>query len=235
MAKISNLSKDNPTQFDINHMLKNNIFSTLNCHNIGRILEFNSVTQTCTVEVLQIKQYNAKIFKPVPITNVPLIILGTKNAGITFPNPVGTICVLIFMDRNIDNFMETEESYVPSTTRMHDFTDCIALCTFRTLVNPITDYDEDAISLVNKEIINEVENITSLKIYPNLFEVATSGKVKISNNTQNLATLIQNFLTACEGIAVDTQTGLLTASSKQSFTDLKNQFNELFTANTQAE
>lgn len=227
MAKISNLSKDKPTQFDINHMLKNNIFSTLNCHNIGRILEFDPKTQTCTVEMLQVKQYNAKTFKPAPITNVPLIILGTKNANITFPDPVGTICVLIFMDRNMDSFMETEESYVPSTTRMHDFTDCIALCTFKTLANPITNYDDDAISLVNTGLADEVENTTSLKVYPNLMEVLTNGKVKIANDTQSLAKLMQDFLSACAAMAIDVNTGTLTTESIQNFTNLKTYFAEL--------
>lgn len=227
MAKISNLSKDKPTAFDVNNMLKNNIFSTLNCHNIGRITEFDPDTQLCTVELLQIKQYNARTFKPVPITNVPLIILGTKNANITFPDPVGTICLLIFMDRNIDSFMETEESYTPSTTRMHDFTDCIALCTFKTLVNPVKNYDENAISMVNTDIVNEVETSTSLKVYPNLIELLTSGHIKVANDTQSLAKLMQDFLSACAAVAIDVNTGTLTSESIQNFTNLKGYFAEL--------
>ena len=128
------------------------IMSRLNCHNIGRILEFDSATQTCTVEMMQIKQFNEQAFIPAPITQVPLIILGAGGGHITMPNPVGTICLLLFLDRNIDNFMETGEAYVPETSRMHDFTDCIALSTFTTLANPLSNYDDEAISIFNEPL-----------------------------------------------------------------------------------
>lgn len=229
MAKINQLSKGRTTALELNELTKNAVFAGLNCHNVGRIIEFDKDTQLCTIEMLQIKQFNTQSYIPAPITDVPLIILGNGGGNITLPNPVGTLCLLIFMDRNIDNFIETGEQYTPDTGRMHDFTDCIALCGFKTLINPITDYDENAVSLLNSTIINEVENSSSLKVYPNLIEGLTSGKIRLANNTRSLASLMQSFLTACENIAVDTQTGLLTASSKAAFTSLKSQFAELLT------
>lgn len=219
MAVINKISKAKPTQLEINQLLKTNIFSNLNCHNIGRILEFDPTTQLCTVELMQIKQFGDQAYTPAPITQVPLIILGAGNAHITMPNPVGTTCLLLFLDRNIDNFMETGEQYMPDTARMHDFTDCVALTTFKTLVNPIQDYDEQAISLLNED--------TSLKVYPDSVEVQTTGKIKLANTTQNLASLMQSFLSVCENITVDTNTGALSSASKQAFASLKTQFEEL--------
>ena len=223
MAVINQISKAKPTQLEINQLLKTNIFSNLNCHNIGRILEFDSTTQLCTVELMQIKQFGDQAYTPAPITQVPLIMLGAGNAHITMPNPVGTTCLLLFLDRNMDNFMETCEQYMPDTARMHDFTDCVALTTFKTLVDPIQDYDEQAISLLNKDTDQE----TSLKVYPDSVEVQTTGKIKLANTVHNLATLMQSFLTACENITVATNTGIITPESKQTFTDLKTQFKEL--------
>ena len=219
MAKIKKAKK---AQINFNETLnlqQNAIMSRLNCHNIGRILEFESTTQLCTVELMQIKQFGDQAYTPAPITQVPLIMLGAGNAHITMPNPVGTTCLLLFLDRNMDNFMETCEQYMPDTARMHDFTDCVALTTFKTLVDPIQDYDEQAISLLNED--------TSLKIYPDSLEVQTTGKIKLANTTQNLAALMQSFLTACENITVDTNTGALSPTSKQAFTNLKTQFEEL--------
>lgn len=227
MAVINKISKEKPTELEINQLLKSNIFSNLNCHNIGRILEFDPTTQLCTVELMQIKQFNDQYFTPAPITQVPLIMYGAGNAHITLPNPVGTICLLLFLDRNMDSFMETAEQYVPETSRMHDFTDCVALTTFKTLVNPVQNYDEKAISLLNESIVDEVKKETSLRVYPDGLEVETSGKIKLANTSQNLATLIQNLLTACEDITVDTNTGALSPASKQAFTNLKAQFEEL--------
>lgn len=234
MAKIRELYRNQVNFNDVMEIAQDAIMSRLNCHNIGRIIEFDKLTQTCTVELMQIKQFYNKLITPAPITQVPLIMLGAGSAYITMPNPVGTICLLLFLDRNMDNFMETGEQYVPDTTRMHDFTDAIALTTFTTLVNPLDDYDEDAITLFNEGLIEEVEKLSYIKIYPAKIEIqaadkakiALDDKVNISNTKRNLATLIQSFLVACEAIST-VNGGALTSSSKQQFTNLKTQFQEL--------
>lgn len=234
MAGINNISTNEPNLLQIMQLVKNSVMSRLNCHNIGKILEFDAATQTCTVELQQIKQFNGRDYRPAPITQVPLIILGAGGGHITMPNPVGTICLLLFIDRDIDAFLETGEQYTPETTRMHDFTDCVALTTFKTLVNPIQDYDEEAITIWNEGIIDEIKNTSSIKLYPEKIfaqnsaggQITVSDKINIQNPTQNLATLIQAFVTACEGI-VTVNGGALTPDSRQAFTDLKVKFEEL--------
>ena len=187
---MAEMRKPENTQSNFNEAMEiaqDAIMSRLNCHNIGRIIEFDTLTQTCTVEMMQIKQFNEQTFIPAPITQVPLIILGAGGGHITMPNPVGTICLLLFLDRNIDNFMETGEQYVPDTARMHDFTDAIALTTFTTLANPIQNYDENAITIsyqnanikVKDEIvINSQGNVTinsPTAITLNAPDVSTTG------------------------------------------------------------
>lgn len=235
MSKIRKISKSEADNNYILELSQDTIMSRLNCHNIGRILEFDKDTQTCTIELMQIKQFGEQFITPAPITDVPLIILGTNNAHITMPEPVGTICLLLFMDRNIDTFLETGEQYVPATGRMHDFTDCIALATFKTLVKPIQNYDDKAITLYYEEIIDEVKNYSSIKITPSGItlnnslggEISVMDKITIKNNAQSLATLMDTILTACENISVDPNRGVLTPESKQQFTELKTQFKEL--------
>lgn len=168
------------------------IMARLNCHNIGKILEFDDVTQTCSIQLMQIKQFNEQQITPTILTEVPLIICGAGNGHITFPDPVGTICILLFMDRNIDAFLETGESYVPETTRMHDFTDCVALTTFKTLANPLTEYDLNAITMqyqnsnikVKDEISMNAKNDIHLKSITKIIldapSVETTGNLKIS-------------------------------------------------------
>lgn len=282
MAKLRKVRKSPIDEIGINKLLEESIMSRLNCHNVGKIIDFDANTQTCTVEMMQIKQFGEKYYTPAPITQVPLIIYGGGNGFITLPSPIGSYCLLFFMDRNIDNFLITGEKYVPDTGRMHDFSDCIAVTTFSTLANPITNYDEDAISLLNKTIIEEIEYSTFVKIYGNeiIFnsssktednqynsdfefsdkllnveistkteeenttsklnidsnqisissglgcQITTSDKLSISNTNQNLNSLIQAFITACENITT-VNGGALTPASKQTFTDLKTQFEEL--------
>lgn len=235
MPDIQQISQNEPSITDILGLLKTNVFSNLNCHNIGKILEFNPATQTCSIQLMQIKQFNNRQITPTILTEVPLIIYGSGGGHITMPDPTGTICILLFMDRNIDAFLETEASYVPQTSRMHDFTDCIALTTFKTLVNPLTEYDEKAVTIMNEEIVEEVKQKSFIKVYSQqiLMQNALGGqinvgkKINIQNNQQSLASLIQSFLAACESITVDPESGVITPASKQLFTDLKTQFEEL--------
>lgn len=241
MAKIQEIQK---SQIGFNAAMdiaQNAIMSRLNCHNVGRIVEFDPATQLCTVEMLQIKQFNDQYITPAPLTEVPLIILGAGGANITLPDPVGTVCLILFMDRNIDAFIETGETYTPDTARMHDFTDAVAISTIKTLVNPIQNYDTNALSLMHEKLINEVLNQSYIKIYPDSIEITNvqsetargsikvGEKINIGNSSKNLADLIQSFLTACENITVVTNTGVLTPEVKQQFTDLKTQFEELLT------
>ena len=239
MTPIKQITK---AQIDFNSVMElsqDAIMSRLNCHNIGRIIEFDPTNQLCTVELMQIKRFNDQYITPAPLTNVPLIIYGSGGGHITMPNPVGTICILLFMDRNIDAFLETGESYVPPTTRMHDFTDCIALTTFKTLANPLTEYDEKAVTIMNEEIVEEIKNKSYIKVYGDNVQIKTtqgeatsaainvSNKINIENNLQNLSDLIQGFLAACEAITIDPRTMTLTDESRQLFTNLKVQFEEL--------
>lgn len=190
MTNGFHLHKEEPGLSDILYQIKLSVLANLNCHNIGKIIEFDEDTQTCTVELMQLKQYNGRTFPPAPITQVPLFIYGAGNGHITLPNPVGTICLLLFNDRNMDNFMLTGEQYIPETTRMHDFTDCIAITTFKTLANPIKNYDKNAltISYQNANIKIKDEIITNsqgdytinspVKIILNAPEVVTTGNLK---------------------------------------------------------
>lgn len=189
--------------------VKNNIFSNLYCHNIGRILEYDAITCTATVEMLQVKQWYGQSFYPTLITDVPIVMFGTANCRITMPNPVGNYCVLLFMDRNIDNFMETGEAQLPATERMHSMSDCVALLTINSNINEAPMYDENALTLSNEQ--------NFIKIKPD--------SISIANDKQNLASLIQEFLTACENIVCGSYP--LTSSSKKAFTDLKTKFEEL--------
>lgn len=241
MARIRQIQKSKIDFYNVLHLSQEATMSRLNCHNIGRIIEFDKTTQTCTIELMQLKQFADEIVIPAPLTEVPLIIYGCGDATITLPNPVGATCLVLFLDRNMDAFMQTGEQYVPDTARMHDFTDCVAITTFRTLANPIEDYDDTSISINYQALVNEVLYYSTIKNFgssinlkvintdeenPNTSEINIADKIKVQNTAQSLASLIDALLTACEGIAT-VNGGNLTPNSKQAFTDLKTQFGEL--------
>lgn len=238
MAKLENLPKSQPTFNDLMIMAQNNIMARTNCHNVGRIIEFDKSTQTCTVQIMQLKQFFDKTMAAAPITDVPLIVYGMGDGFITLPNPVGSICLLFFMDRNIDAFLETGELYEPDNTRLHDFSDCIAITTFSTLNNPIGNYDDTAITIAYKKIVEDVlynaviknlGNSVLLKVNTeeNTTQINISDKVNIQNTSQNLAGLIQELITAIKAITVNTTSGALMPSSQDALDEIADKFKEL--------
>lgn len=194
MAKVKKVQKSRVDLDNILFTCQEATMERLNCHLIGRIEEFDSATQTCTIQLMQLKQLNDETYIPTLITEVPLIIYGCGDATITLPNPVGSICLVLFLDRNIDAFMETGEQYVPETTRMHDFTDCVALTTFKTLVNPIDNYDENSISINYQSLVSNILYYSTIKNFGNSVNIKvvdenelSAGIIDVQNNAIDLS------------------------------------------------
>ena len=207
MLKVREREKAPIDFVDVMSISQDAIMSRLNCHNVGKIIEYDSTTQTCTVQIMIQKQFYKQTITPAPITNVPLIIYGAGGSFITLPNPVGSICLLMFLDRNSDSFMRTGEMYVPESTRTHDFTDCIAITTFSTLNNPIQNYDNDAISIIYNKIIEEVAYSSIIKNYADSIllkttnetaetyaQIEISDKIDIKNSATDLRTLLNGLI-----------------------------------------
>lgn len=211
------ISRENPHIFEVMNLVKNNVMSNINCHNIGKIVEFFPENQTCTVQLMQVKQYNDKYYNPAPILDVPLIIYGAGSGHITLPNPVGTYCLLFFMDRNIDNFLETGEQYTPETSRMHDFTDCIAITTFKTLVNPISNYDENAVSILNDIKTEEEENHSFIKVYPDEIKLNVSQTSEDVTQEAKITMDDKIHLEADQGAVINLSDKILLRNSTQNF------------------
>ena len=236
MASIKSIEKHPISRNEILALSQNAIMSRLNCHNIGRIIDFDKNTQTCTVELMQLKQFTDEILIPAPLTDVPLIIYGTGDATITMPNPVGSTCLILFLDRNIDAFMQTGEQYVPDTARMHDFTDCVALTTFRTMVNPIDNYDETSISINYQQIVNEILYQATIKNFGNSInlkvendlnttQINIADRVKIQNTAQNLLVLITALINTIKAITITNNA--ISQTSRDALDAITTQFGEL--------
>ena len=236
MASIKSIEKHPISRNEILALSQNAIMSRLNCHNVGRIIDFDKNTQTCTVELMQLKQFTDEILIPAPLTDVPLIIYGAGDATITMPNPVGSTCLILFLDRNIDAFMQTGEQYVQDTARMHDFNGCIALTTFRTMVNPIDNYDETSISINYQQIVNEILYQAAIKNFGNSInlkvendlnttQINIADRVKIQNTAQNLLVLITALINTIKAITITNNA--ISQTSRDALDAITTQFGEL--------
>lgn len=169
-------------QFQINTSDLQKIYSTrdwilsmLNCVQVGRITAFRMVNidssrpelgaiPTVDVELLVKRQtiINNSITDYPLLVDLPLIWHGAGDGDLTFPDPTGSTCLVMFADRDIDKWFETGESYRPNSGRMHNLNDGFAILRPRSMKTPMFNYDPAATTLTkgNSKLILKDNSIT---------------------------------------------------------------------------
>lgn len=212
--------KENIDIKDIVNLTSESVQSIINCCKIGRIIDFNSSNWSVTVEILQVMTVNNNSFIPTILSEVPLLFYGVGGASITMPNVIGQNCLLLFCDRNIDNFLLTGQRYKPDNARKHSFADAVALLTVNSFVDTPPMYDESALTVNNKDNFIKIYN-DSIELY--------AEKIKLYNSTTTLLTLINSLIDTIKGITTEgTSTAqAIDETSKQALEELKANFGEL--------
>jgi len=133
--------------------LKLDILKSINCVQVGIVQSFDSADQTASVrlvikKVLSINKDGTRVLQERPVLlKVPAIILSGGQAGLTFPITTGDECVVLFNDREIDNWFISGDVRAPSTVRTHDLSDGIALVGLRSIANSLSEYLTDGVRL----------------------------------------------------------------------------------------
>lgn len=190
--------------------LKKEIFSTLNCCQIGKIKSVDTSAGTVQVN-LQIKraaQDGTSTAIPV-LTDCPYFVLQGGGAYIDMPIAAGDYCIVLFNDRDIDNWWKSGNQADPATNRKHHLSDGIAL-----------------VGIMPKTSVLASEG-NSLGI------IGGSHKIRINNDSAKLAKimsdLFDNIATLLDDVNSLTTYGSpaahsVTAASKAVFTSLKTTF-----------
>lgn len=132
------------------------ILTNFNCHQVGVIVSFDPDAQTATVQLAvqkQVVDYTKDpaqfIYVPYPLlTDVPVFIPAGGPGFLTFPVTAGDPCLVLFNDRDLDNWF-VGGGGPPNSARQHDLSDGMAIIGFRNKGNPIPDYDTDNAVLAN--------------------------------------------------------------------------------------
>lgn len=212
--------KENIDIKDIVNLTSESVQSIINCCKIGRIIDFNSSNWSVTVEILQVMTVNNNSFIPTILSEVPLLFYGVGGASITMPNVIGQNCLLLFCDRNIDNFLLTGQRYKPDNARKHSFADAVALLTVNSFVDTPPMYDESALTVNNKDNFIKIYN-DSIELY--------AEKIKLYNSQTTLLTLIKSLIEEIQKITVDTTTSNTqqAINNKAEFDTIATNFGEL--------
>jgi hypothetical protein len=184
-----------PTLRDLLDLHKKDIMLSMNCHAIATVQSFDSSQQTITATINYKKSYlqmgTDGIYKTVlvdyPILlDVPIVILGGGPSQLTFPIEQGDQCLILFNDRDIDNWFQSGQVGPVASGRLHSFSDGIAIVGLRSLANSISGYDE------TRALLSHGETMVGV----------SATKVKIANQLYTLNGLLQDLLTQLEILTV---------------------------------
>lgn len=120
-----------PTLNDMLDDFKIEVFRDLNCVRPGVVQSVDLAAQSVTVK-LTIKEWldsvnNVSIEYPI-LTDVPFFVLQGGGAFLELPVTKGDPCVVLFSDRDIDNWwLSGNEGTTPNTLRKHSLSDGFAL------------------------------------------------------------------------------------------------------------
>lgn len=190
-----NRKKVDPGLKDLLDLYRKEIFLNFNCHAIGTVQSFDSSNQTVTATVNYKKVFlemqsdntykNVLVDYPILI-DAPVVILGGGPWKLTFPISAGDECLILFNDRDIDNWFSSGQVAAPATQRMHSFSDGIVLVGLLSMSNSIGSYDSTRAVLKNHD--------------GGAMVGVSDTKVKLSNETTTLNTLLQDLVTAIKGL-----------------------------------
>lgn len=199
-----NQPPSHPDLADALSLLRKDIFLNMNCHHLGTIQSFDASKQTASATINYKKTffelnkatgiYNAVLIDYPILIDCPVICLGGGTTGLTFPIQSGDECLIIFNDRDIDNWFSGAGNGAVATPRLHSLADGIILVGPRSKANVIQNYDTERATLFNGTTVVGVGE----------------SLVKIANNQFTLNTLLQELISELQDLV--NQTSILTVT-----------------------
>lgn len=185
MGIPQNKSIAEPNLRDVLNLHTKEVMLALNCHAVGTIQSFDSSLQTAIISINYQKtvfnQNEDAILMPYPLLlDCPIIVLGGGNASLTFPISQGDECLVLFNDRDIDNWFSGSSTSGPATNRLHSISDAVAIVGLHSLNHSIEGYDMTRAVLQNGSTLVGVG----------------AALVKIANAETSLGVILQNLMTA---------------------------------------
>lgn len=206
-----------PALKDLLDLTRREIFLNLNCHHVGTVQSFDPIKQLAKATINYKKTYflpnAAGVYEPITkdypvIVDAPVIVLGGGTGVLTFPITKGDECLILFNDRDIDNWLTGSSNSPVKTGRLHSYTDAILLVGLRSLANVVTTYNSTEPEFRTKDGVGKFFlKSGSTGMSRGTTEVSVdASKVTVKNATLALGTLMQNLITQLEALNTQLQT-----------------------------
>jgi len=159
--------------------LKDDIFQNMNCVKIGKISSFDKTKQTAEIELLvKVKVSDTEIKDYPMLLDCPVFSLQGGGAYIEMPITSGDNCIVLFNDRDIDNWYQTGNSMIPASKRKHNLSDGIAIVGLNPLTKSLT-LDGNKIKINSGNYPLEIVTLLG-KI-----EIASNGNITFNSGTES--------------------------------------------------
>lgn len=187
-----------PELIDLLNLHKKDIFNSMNCHQVATVQSYNPSNKTCKATIVYKKTITKRnvvtgkmedVLQDYPILiNCPVINLSGNNSGLRFPINKGDVALILFNDKDIDNwFLGKQTNGATNTKRMHHFSDGVALVGLFSQNDALRDF-ENLYADGNKTVL-----------FDNQLRVVLSGnKLKVTNqptDVDTLGLLLQELIT----------------------------------------
>ena len=162
-----------PTLASILELHKDDIMYSLNCHQVGEIVSFDPSTQTAEVLIKMQRTVKGEIKDYPVLIDCPCVVLGGGAGRVTFPISAGDSCLVLFNDKDIDNWYDGGQKMPPRSQRLHSFSDAFALVGIHNRLNQISDYFASGVELKHGN--------SSIKLKDGYIDI--KGNVNVVQNT----------------------------------------------------
>ena len=164
------ISKNSPDLNTVLENVKRDVSTAINCTQIGTIQSYDSGTQLATIkialkQVVSISDDGVKSIREYPmLIECPVFTLYGGADFISMPITSGDSCIIMFCDKQIDNWLNSGDGHAPNIDRVHDLSDGIALVGIKPLTDSISGIISDGIS------INHNNGSSKIDLKDNLIE-----------------------------------------------------------------
>lgn len=104
----------------------------------GAVTSYNATTQEANVQIIPRRAFTDEDGKrqterPAPLLNVPVLLPGSGDSGITYPVGTGDVVLVLFFETPVDTWMAGGQDDVDAgdDTRRHAMTDAVAIAGLR--------------------------------------------------------------------------------------------------------
>lgn len=132
---------------------KRQTMQAINCVQIGEIQAFDTTTQLASIkltfkQVKDIQEDGTRTLQEYPVLlECPVFFLFGGADFLSMPIAVGDFCIVLFADREIDQWLNHGADQYPVSIRTHDISDAIALVGIRPLTDSLVGYITNGIRL----------------------------------------------------------------------------------------